>query len=305
MTPYAEKNEEQETLCCRNCHSSNHREDFIHPCKCSGSHKWVHRKCLNEWRAASKNLSSFYVCDDCNFTYNVSLKPMNVFIKWSKLLLFLTRDFLLLGIVILILIYVVGLIPYLFGWIFSVAESQPNGFTEYSLNSVIVFSIVASCVLLLVGTICSFFKLRSLFSNGESFSRSKKMAVAAENYRYSLGLCCYHLWPLPYTYYERSPGLYGSEEASVLIQYKNSEYDLLQQPCNSDKAFHAVRHTTAQIICNCLLVRVPLALAYLVFSVFIAIFFIIGNAIYIARRHCSVLKKRLDAKEAEVLNLSH
>jgi len=47
---------------CRNCHDDE-GDDFIAPCLCAGSIRWVHRHCLDEWRSVSKNPDSFTKCD--------------------------------------------------------------------------------------------------------------------------------------------------------------------------------------------------------------------------------------------------
>jgi len=43
---------------------------LISPCKCKGSMKYVHVNCLNEWRLASANNSSYYQCDQCKYKYH-------------------------------------------------------------------------------------------------------------------------------------------------------------------------------------------------------------------------------------------
>jgi len=43
---------------------------LISPCKCKGSMKYVHVNCLNEWRLASTNNTSYYQCDQCKYKYN-------------------------------------------------------------------------------------------------------------------------------------------------------------------------------------------------------------------------------------------
>jgi len=52
---------------CRNCHDD--MGEFIVPCKCSGSIKYVHRECLDKWRTISPIESSFYQCDICQEKY--------------------------------------------------------------------------------------------------------------------------------------------------------------------------------------------------------------------------------------------
>ena len=38
---------------------------------CSGTMKWIHVRCLNEWRAVAPNNRSYYRCDQCQFEYNL------------------------------------------------------------------------------------------------------------------------------------------------------------------------------------------------------------------------------------------
>ncbi len=56
----------EETKTCRICFESEHPEDLISPCGCSGTQKHVHRKCLNGWRVASKTEQDVNACSVCN-----------------------------------------------------------------------------------------------------------------------------------------------------------------------------------------------------------------------------------------------
>jgi hypothetical protein len=54
---------------CRIClESSGH--DFIAPCRCKGSSKWIHRSCLDRWRSSHINPTSFTHCSECAFPYH-------------------------------------------------------------------------------------------------------------------------------------------------------------------------------------------------------------------------------------------
>jgi flagellar basal body-associated protein FliL len=55
---------------CRICLGED-GEDFISPCKCRGSAKYVHRVCLDEWRAHSNNNKAFTHCNECRFEYQM------------------------------------------------------------------------------------------------------------------------------------------------------------------------------------------------------------------------------------------
>jgi len=80
---------------CRNCHEDAPRCDLIAPCHCSGSIKWVHRSCLDEWRAVSPNAASFSRCDVCNAEYKMELKTTGMDCSTCKFAFLISRDFLI------------------------------------------------------------------------------------------------------------------------------------------------------------------------------------------------------------------
>ncbi len=53
---------------CRICLDEEDK-DFIAPCKCKGSIKFVHRECLDSWRASNANPRAFHECNQCKFKY--------------------------------------------------------------------------------------------------------------------------------------------------------------------------------------------------------------------------------------------
>lgn len=50
------------TQMCRICHSDSQTEDMIVPCKCSGSLKYVHQACLQNWLKINGNSLFLFVC---------------------------------------------------------------------------------------------------------------------------------------------------------------------------------------------------------------------------------------------------
>ena len=54
---------------CRICLEEDEIENLIYPCKCSGTNKYVHKRCLNEWRASSDNRDNFDRCEICHYKY--------------------------------------------------------------------------------------------------------------------------------------------------------------------------------------------------------------------------------------------
>lgn len=55
---------------------------LISPCRCSGSSKYVHIGCLNEWRRTSRNPSALTQCEICSTTYNVRQMTYHLLHNW-------------------------------------------------------------------------------------------------------------------------------------------------------------------------------------------------------------------------------
>ncbi|CAK9001640.1 unnamed protein product [Durusdinium trenchii] len=63
-----------EQRCCRICFDSEESKQtgrLFSPCQCTGSMRFVHVSCLNEWRSASCNHRSYYHCDACHYKYRL------------------------------------------------------------------------------------------------------------------------------------------------------------------------------------------------------------------------------------------
>lgn len=61
-----EDSEKQEEAICRFCQcEGNEDNQLVHPCKCKGSVKWVHRECLREWLRQSRKMR----CELCGYSY--------------------------------------------------------------------------------------------------------------------------------------------------------------------------------------------------------------------------------------------
>lgn len=54
---------------CRICLASDDADSLIAPCDCKGSARWVHRECLDEWRAQERVPQAFTHCPTCKFEY--------------------------------------------------------------------------------------------------------------------------------------------------------------------------------------------------------------------------------------------
>ncbi|AYV83265.1 MAG: hypothetical protein Hyperionvirus5_71 [Hyperionvirus sp.] len=62
---------------CRICHDAENQSDMITPCKCAGSMKYIHRACLEKWRAT--NLTAYKKCNECQTVYIQEVTPLNSF----------------------------------------------------------------------------------------------------------------------------------------------------------------------------------------------------------------------------------
>lgn len=88
---------------CRICLEDDNQSDMISPCLCSGTSKYVHRYCLDEWRSQDINGDNFKKCRECLFEY--TLTTQNIYNPRIKSILYtLSSNFIyLLSIIILIL----------------------------------------------------------------------------------------------------------------------------------------------------------------------------------------------------------
>ena len=56
---------------CRICLENDICNNLIYPCQCSGNSKYVHKKCLDEWRGINHNPDNFYRCEVCHYKYEI------------------------------------------------------------------------------------------------------------------------------------------------------------------------------------------------------------------------------------------
>lgn len=81
---------------CRICLESDTPSDdpLIAPCRCSGYSKWVHRRCLDEWRSQEQVPLAFSHCPTCKFQYRTEVTGGGgaLVVRRVKLVLFVARD---------------------------------------------------------------------------------------------------------------------------------------------------------------------------------------------------------------------
>ena len=72
---------------CRICLEPDNIDNMFSPCKCSGTQKYVHKKCLNNWRRQSVDNDNYKRCNECltEFKFKkISSKKKFIFGKITK-----------------------------------------------------------------------------------------------------------------------------------------------------------------------------------------------------------------------------
>ena len=59
---------------CRICFDEDIPENFITPCLCRGTNKYVHENCLQNWRLMAENPENIIKCPSCKFKYLIEKK---------------------------------------------------------------------------------------------------------------------------------------------------------------------------------------------------------------------------------------
>ncbi|URE49748.1 zinc finger C3HC4 type family protein [Musa troglodytarum] len=97
---------------CRICLETDGR-DFIAPCKCKGTSKYVHRECLDHWRAVKEGFA-FAHCTTCKAPYYLRVH-VHADRKWRilKFRFFVTRDILFIFAVVQLIISSLAYLVYL------------------------------------------------------------------------------------------------------------------------------------------------------------------------------------------------
>lgn len=131
---------------CRICLESNNSTDLISPCLCRGGSAYVHRKCLDDWRALNKNDRGFKYCEVCQFEYVIETVGDDPSGDKKRLWIFrllVTRD--ITAIVLLIQAVIIGL-----AFLMQAADESTHGIRDlypdwmssygvYYLSSLILF----------------------------------------------------------------------------------------------------------------------------------------------------------------------
>ena len=258
---------------CRICFDGG--EGLIAPCLCAGSSKWVHRRCLDNWRATRHNPQCFTHCNTCNYKYRVCLKqqPMS---KRLKLCLLLTRDILTLLIIAELLIVLMSAICYGLDipagrnlWHLFPYQSWPDSAQVgvYYLAGIVFFFASLGLIGLLVGSFCLCCKTPGCCNDTDAAF---------------LGIyCCWFGYPCHLGYYYPVDPVCGG--------------------CTGFGGCHIPHfHNSPGMALGVVIVLAVLVIIGIVFATIILVLFIL----VVGRRHFNIIYKRERAKEEVVCDLS-
>ena len=93
---------------CWICQQEDVRAALIGPCACIGSVEWVHRSCLDGWRASVDHPDAFYRCGICHQDFEMEVRdaPLADCLDRTRFGFFVTRD--LIGACALLQLMVLG-----------------------------------------------------------------------------------------------------------------------------------------------------------------------------------------------------
>eukprot|EP00040_Diaphanoeca_grandis_P034109 m.210162 g.210162 ORF g.210162 m.210162 type:complete len:328 (+) comp33065_c0_seq5:101-1084(+) len=128
---------------CRFCFEGD--PDLIAPCLCSGSSKYIHRKCLDRWRTTTIQPNAFTQCTTCHFEFKTTAQPTCITPE-TKYQLMIARDIASVIVILLGLIGLVGLMTY---YSDRKAANIPLLFNEMGMDNTTGAYILASIVIFL------------------------------------------------------------------------------------------------------------------------------------------------------------
>eukprot|EP00823_Brevimastigomonas_motovehiculus_P000553 TRINITY_DN1070_c0_g1_i1.p1 TRINITY_DN1070_c0_g1~~TRINITY_DN1070_c0_g1_i1.p1 ORF type:complete len:384 (+),score=150.71 TRINITY_DN1070_c0_g1_i1:18-1169(+) len=103
----------REEKTCRICLSDDNPQTLITPCLCKGFSRYVHRECLDQWRAtkaAPEGVNAFTHCTTCKFKYRIQPDTQQrTAVETTKAYLLIGRDIILLALALFFILTIVAL----------------------------------------------------------------------------------------------------------------------------------------------------------------------------------------------------
>jgi len=156
---------------CRICLEDDLPNEMIAPCSCKGSSKWVHRICLDHWRATNPDSIAFSKCTECLTNYRMEATAARAHGKRIKYCLYVSHDIGFATLLVQLVIAIPGLIVWLI-------DRENGALTLTCKTNWCRFGTYYACGLFLVLVGLGFYGLLLLCCN--SCSVSKAMEVMLE-----------------------------------------------------------------------------------------------------------------------------
>ncbi|KAH8969564.1 hypothetical protein BDL97_02G040400 [Sphagnum fallax] len=137
-------------LQCRICLDSEGEDELISPCLCRGTQKFVHRSCLDNWRAVKEGFA-FAHCTECRASFHLrtNMPPDRWWLR-LKFQLLVVRDHALLFIVVQMVVASMGMLVYVF---YGDELREMFGYEQHPIS----FYSLAIIIGVLVGLLYGFF----------------------------------------------------------------------------------------------------------------------------------------------------
>lgn len=277
---------------CRHCFNREPMNELIAPCSCSGSIKWVHRSCLNEWRAASRNPLSFTRCDVCHNDYIITKKEEERTCTKSKIALLILRDVLIFLLFIQAFLWILTGVLYLFDYHHEILQLFPQSWAEvavYYLSAIIV-------ALLLIGLCSTISFCFFICTCGKGCCNP----VTHNTYHYNGWFFWdyyYACFIFPWIITPRQPVPRVAVASSVSSTSSSSSLGGCGDCCGSCDCGGGDGHI-------CLIILLIIGAILVIIGLIVSTIFIVAVIFFIVQRHLSVLKKREDAQVDFVVDLS-
>ena len=147
-------------LTCRICLDEDDINNLIYPCKCTGTFKYVHKNCLNEWRTITSNENNRYKCEICNYTYQI-VPSRNSQSCFMKSILSADCFYICMNVFAFILGLILGSIDKGHRLI-RVFVSKPNELSSADINLIYwIIALSASILILVIYLIVGLFTIRN------------------------------------------------------------------------------------------------------------------------------------------------
>ena len=153
---------------CRFCFEETEQEDLFTPCMCSGTAKFVHRHCLQEWRSQDIDSINYTRCQECLFDYEMRNQISKFQMKWIRICKVLSANyfFIFLFILSINIGYYFLFLKYDNGEIHNFLHLSANKQQEYMFLSTILTTVPLFLIILLHDIYVYFkYRLHTYFNN--------------------------------------------------------------------------------------------------------------------------------------------